>query len=371
MSVRAWVAAATLLAAAGVIGWAVTRVPAAAPVAGPQVRTTTAPVTRGDVAARVQVAGTLGFDKEYTIVNQLPGGVVTAVSAPGTAMVRGADLYTVAGVPAVLLYGRTPAYRDFAAGMTDGADVLQLEQNLVKLGMDPRRRITVDRHFSAATAAAIRRWQASRGLPRAQHTGQLPLGQVVFLPGAVRVGQALTEVGASVGPGAPVLAATATARVVRVALTTDRQTMVHPGDSVRVTVTGLAQPVAGTVREIGTVATAPSQGQSQDQGQDQGQGQGPPTVPMVITVTLPAGAPALDQAPVQVAITGALRHNVLLVPVTALLAGESGGYQLAVVDDAGRRLVTVRPGLFDEAGGTVEVVGHGLTEGTQIEVPVS
>ena len=41
------------------------------------------------------------------------------------------------------------------------------------------------------------------------------------------------------------------------------------------------------------------------------------------------------------------------------------------MDDAGRRLVTVRPGLFDEAAGTVEVTGDGLTEGTQVEVPVS
>jgi len=310
MRIRWWVVAGALLAAAGVVGWAVTRAPSAAPVAGPQVHTTTAPVTRGDV-------------------------------------------------PAVLLYGTTPAYRDLAAGMTDGADVLQLEQNLVKLGLDPRHRITVDRHFSNATATAIRRWQAARGLPVAQRTGRLPLGQVVFLPGAIRVGQALAEVGASVGPGAPVLAATATARVVRVALTADRQTTVHPGDPVRVTVPGLAEPLTGTVREIGTVATPPSEGA------------GPATVPMVVTVTLPAGAPMLDQAPVQVAITGAQRHNVLLVPVTALLAGASGGYQVAVVDDAGRRLVPVRPGLFDEAASTVEVTGDGLTEGTQVEVPVS
>lgn len=362
MRIRLWVAAGALLAAAGVVGWAVTRAPAAAPVAGPQVRTTTAPVTRGDVAARVQVAGTLGFDGAYTVVNQLPGGVVTAVPAPGKVLVRGADLYAVGGVPAVLLYGTTPAYRDLAAGMTDGADVLQLEWNLVALGMDPWHAITVDRHFSDATATAIRRWQKARGLPAAQRTGRLPLGQVAFLPGPVRIGQNLAGAGTSVGPGAPVLAATGTARVVRVALTADRQTTVHAGDPVQVTVPGLTQPVAGTVREIGTVATAPSQGTG---------GSGTATVPMVITVTMPDGAPPLDQAPVQVAITRAQRHNVLLAPVTALLSGASGGYQVAAVDGAGRRLVTVKLGLFDEAAGTVEVTGDGLTEGTQVQVPVT
>jgi hypothetical protein len=243
--------------------------------------------------------------------------------------------------------------------MTDGADVLELEQNLVGLGMDPGRAIRVDRHFSAATATAIRRWQAARGQPSAQRTGRLALGQVVFLPGAIRIGQVLAQAGESVGPGAAVLEATSTARVVRVALGVDRQTTVHPGDAVRVIVPGLAEPVAGTVREISAVATPPSQGT------------GTATVPMVITVTLPVGAPALDQAPVQVSITGAQRHNVLFVPVTALLAGESGGYLVAVVDDSGRRLIAVQPGLFDEAAGTVEVTGDGLAEGVPVEVPVS
>lgn len=340
MRTRSGVVVVALLAAAGVVGWAVTRSPTAAPVAGPQVRTTTAPVTRGDVTAREQLAGVLGYDGTYTVVNQLPAGVITAVPAPGTALVRGAILYAVGGVPAVLLYGTTPAYRGFAAGMTNGADVLELERNLVALGMDPAHRITVDRQFSYATAAAIRRWQAARGLPATQRTGRLPLGQVVFLAGAVRVGQPLAEVGASVGPGAPMLSATKTARVVRVALSTGRQTTVHPGDPVRVTVAGMAQPVSGRVREIGTVATQPTENPA-----------GPATVPVIITVKMPRGAPSLDQAPVQVAISVAQRHDILLVPVTALLAGVSGGYQVAVVDGAGRRLVTVRPGLFDETAG--------------------
>jgi hypothetical protein len=100
------------------------------------------------------------------------------------------------------------------------------------------------------------------------------------------------------------------------------------------------------------------------------EGPGPATVPLTITVSLPAGSPQLDQAPVQVAV-GAQRRNVLLVPVTALLAAPAGGYRIAVVDDAGRRLVTVRPGLFDDAAGTVEVTSAGLTEGALVEVPAS
>ncbi len=362
MRIRVWTACGALLAAAGAVGWAVTRQPEAATVAAPQVRTTTAPVTRGDVTARVQVAGVLGFDGAYTVVGQLPGGVVTAMAPPGTAVIRGADLFAVAGVPAVLLYGTTPAYRDLATGMSDGADVLQLEQNLVALGLDPGRDIAVDRRFTAATAAAIRRWQGARGLPWSQRTGRLPLGQVVFLPGALRIGETLAQVGGSAGPGTPMLSATTTARVVRVPLTAGRQNAVHAGDPVKITIPGLPAPLDGTVREVGTVATASGQGNGAS---------GAATVPMVVTVTMPAGAPALDQAPVQVSIIGTQRRNVLRVPVTALLAGAAGGYQVAVPDGAGRRLLDVTTGLFDELAGLVEVTGDGLTEATRVEVPVS
>jgi hypothetical protein len=268
----------------------------------------------------------------------------------------------VAGAPAVLLYGSTPAYRDFAAGMTDGDDVQELEQNLVALGMDHGRSVTVDRHFTAATATAIRRWQEAKGWPMAQRAGRLALGQVVFLPGAIRVGQALVDAGGMAGPGDPVLAATSTSRVVRVDLTADRQTLVHPGDPVRITVPGLAASVTGTVRTIGTVATLPGEGPGPA---------GPATVPLIITVALPGGTPELDQAPVQVAVTSAQRRGVLLVPVTALLAGPSGGYRIAVVEGTGRRLVTVQPGLFDDTAGTVEITADGLTEGTPVEVPSS
>jgi hypothetical protein len=159
-----------------------------------------------------------------------------------------------------------------------------------------------------------------------------------------------------------VLAATATARVVRVALTADRQSLVHPGDPVRVTVPGVAAPVTGTVRDIGRVATQPDAGAGNT---------GPATVPLIVAVRLPAGTPPLDQAPVQVTVTGAERHDVLMVPVTALLAGPSGGYRVAVLDGTGRRLVTVRPGLYDDGAGTVEVTGDGLAEGSRVEVPAS
>ena len=331
--------------------------------------TTTAPVTRGNVTQRVQVAGTVGYDGAYAVVAQLPPGIVTAVAGPGTAVSRGQVLFAVSGRPAVLLYGPIPAYRALLPGVSDGPDVRQLEENLVALGHAPGTtgpaRFEVDGHFTAATADAVRRWQTASGLPPAQRTGTVPLGQVVFLPGAVRVAHIETPVGASVAPGTEVLRTTSTTQVVTVALTTDRQHLLRVGNQVRVTLPAGSSDtpaVEGTVTRIGRVATAAN-------GSGPAAAGGQATVPVTIAIALPPGASDLDGSPVQVAITTAQRDNVLMVPVTALLAKVGGGYQIRVVSAGGDRLVDVEPGLYDDTAGTVEVNGAGLTEGLTVEVP--
>lgn len=331
--------------------------PAAAPA--PAVSTATAPVVRGDASSRVEIAGTLGFDGTYQVHSQLPPGILTAVAAPDAVVSRGGQLFAVSGTSARLLYGPVPAYRDFATGMTDGPDVRELEQNLAALGYRPG---TVDSHFGVATAAAVRRWQAARGLPAAQRTGRLRLGEVQFLPSALRVEQVIAEPGGSVGPGAPVLSATSTTQVVTAPIDADQRYLVHAGDQVRVSLPTGA-PVPGTIVRVGQVATTP-------QGAGPG-GNGPVTVPVIIALRLPRGAADLDQAPVQVSITVQVHRGVLLVPVTALLAEPGGGYQVRVLTGGVGRLVDVRPGLYDDATGEVEVSGTGLAEGMTVEVPAT
>lgn len=348
------------LAAAGVFAWQRGAASSAGQPPPQSVATTTTPVVRGDVTERIQLSGTLGYDGIYPVIDQMPAGILTAVPGPGAVVVRGADLFAVSGTPVVLLYGGVPAYRDFVLGMSDGADVRELEENLVALGVDPGHAIMVDNHFSAASAAALVRWQAARRLPAAQRTGVLPLGSAVFLPGALRVDQTPVDIGAALGPGTVVLQGTSTVRVVTAPLPTDRQTLVHVGDAVVVSLPAAA-PVTGTVQRIGRVASDPSAAP--------GAG-GPATVPLTVTLQLPTGLGDLDQAPVQVAITAARHTGVLLVPVTALLARPGGGYQVRVLDAAGGRLVPVQPGLYDDATGTVEVTGP-LTEGMRVEVPAS
>ena len=62
-------------------------------------------------------------------------------------------------------------------------------------------------------------------------------------------------------------------------------------------------------------------------------------------------------------------ESALSVPVTALVGKSGGGFAVEVVRDGGRReLVAVKLGLFDTAGGRVEVEGE-LDEGDRVVVP--
>jgi peptidoglycan hydrolase-like protein with peptidoglycan-binding domain len=350
------VAAALVVATALAISFAVTAEPRMASSA-PTVPTASAPVTRGTVTQRTRIPGVYGFDGHYTVVHQAAPGILTRAAELATTVERGGVLYSVDNQVVRLLYGDLPAYRDFVAGMTDGPDVRQLEQNLVDLGLDRSRLITVDNRFTAATGAAIRRWQAAWGLPAGSRTGALPLGHVVFLPVALRVSQVVPAMGTSVGPNVTVLAATSTTRVVTAEVSADRQALVEVGDEVMVSMPSGA-PVPGTILRVGRVATVDDQNGGGPSGQA--------TVAIVIGVTPLPSAPDLDQAPVLVAIATNVRENVLLVPVAALLARPGGGYQVRL---ASGTFVEVRPGLFDDATGKVEVSGA-LNVGDLVEVPV-
>jgi peptidoglycan hydrolase-like protein with peptidoglycan-binding domain len=270
---------------------------------------------------------------------------------------RGGVLFRVDNNPVRLLYGTLPAYRPFVSGMSNGPDVKQLEQNLVALGMDPDHQITVDTHFSTATGAAIRRWQAHTGVPYTQRTSRLDQGQVQFLPGALRAGNVRPAIGAGVAPNQTVLTGSSTEHVVTVALPTDQQRLVKPGNQVQVQVSGV-DPVKGRVLSVGKVATAPARTAGDPQSQ-------PATVTITISATLPKGSPDLDQSPVQVGIITDTHKNVLMVPVTALQARPGGGYQVHLGTG---QYVQVEPGLFDSSAGTVEVTGS-VTEGQTVEVP--
>ena len=230
----------------------------------------------------------------------------------------------------------------------------QLEQNLVALGYDPDRVITVDHHFTWATRAAVRRWQEAHGL---EETGTFAPGDAVWQPGPVRVGQLEAVVGDSARPGSPLLEVTGTERQVLVDLEASRQPYVRAGDPVDLELPG-GRTTSGRVASVGKVATVPSGGTGEDTT---------PTVELVVTLDDPKATGRLDQAPVRAGITTDVREGVLAVPVNALLALAEGGYAVEVERQGRRELVGVETGLF--ADGQVEVEGGGLRAGDLVVVP--
>lgn len=316
-----------------------------------------AAVTRQDLSAQTSVNATLGYAGSYNVINQAQG-TFTALPSAGQVITQGQVLYQVSGSPVVLLRGSTPAYRTLAEGAyasdVTGADVAELNTDLVALGYATAAEIPAGSdEFSWQTRQAVERLQAHLGV---KQTGTLTLGQVVFLPTAVRVTAVSATAGGSAEPGQPALTGTSTTREVTIPLDASQQGQVKAGDKVIITLPN-DQTTPGVVSSVGKVATTT-------------QGSSTPTINVYVTPTNPAVTGTLDQAPVEVSITTASVQDALVVPVDALLALAGGGYAIEVVGTAGaRHLVPVSLGLFDDADGLVQVTGPGLSAGQQTAVP--
>jgi len=311
---------------------------------------TTAPVERRSLQTAADLSGALAYEGSAGVAAAQPG-TVTRLPAPGTVIRRGDVLYELNGrVRPRLLYGGRPLWRPLGPKVSDGADVLQLEQNLAAMGYAPKG-LKVDRHWDAKTTVAVKRWQRAMGQSR---DGTLDGGDLAFLPGDIRVASLAAAVGGTVGPGAPVLAATTAHRVVTLDLSASREDLVKAGQAVTITLPD-DTTVDGRVRSIGRVATA-------------GQNGSPTTVPVTIDFAAGVKLPDLDAAPVTVHVVTNQHDNVLTVPVNSLVALLEGGYAVEVMaPDGTRRYVGVQLGLFQD--GKIEVSGTGISAGDLVVVP--
>ncbi|MFE8962287.1 peptidoglycan-binding protein [Streptomyces iakyrus] len=360
----------------------------------------TVPVTRATLTERTTVDGQLGYGTEIPLPVKSTG-TVTWLPAEGRTVERGGTLLRVDDRPVVLLYGTLPMYRDLGlttgtqqgtrqdagteqdargtgdqgrtddtsgapapsgsptpggagagAGGTEGTlrgmDVLQFESNLAALGYTG---FTVDEKFTDLTARAVKRWQASLGLPR---TGTVGVGDVVYSAGKVRIGHAGARLGSAVTED--VLTYTGTSRKVVVNASAAEDSWAVRGAAVTI---GLPDgtSVKGEVASVGKKATAPEEG-----GGDGGSEA--PTVPVTITIKDQKAVGRLESAPVTVEYVGRERADVLTVPVAALVALAEGGHGLETADG---RFVAVRTGLF--ADGRVEVSGSAVREGMKVRIP--
>jgi multidrug efflux pump subunit AcrA (membrane-fusion protein) len=330
--------------------------------AGREPPVNTATVERGKLSDMVSQYGILTYrarsdGSPYAVINRARG-IYTKLPDAGDEVDCGDVLYRVDDEPVLLLCGSTPAYRSLSEG-DHGPDVTELNANLVDLGYATRAQLDPSSgHFSSETASALEKLQSKLG---EDQTGSLKLGQAVFLPESVRIATVTGELGGSAGPGAQVAHATSDTLEVQLALDPSQQGDVKPGDRAQITLPDNTS-VAGKVERLGRVAQVPA---------GQNNGARTATIPAYISLDDPEEARGLDRAPVQVEITTKGVQNALSVPVTAIVGRSGGGFAVEVVRADGRReLIAVELGLFDTAGGRVQVEGD-LREGDQVVVPSS
>lgn len=371
---------------------------------------TTAEVTRRTLTESSTVDGTLGYGSTLELYDRL-SGTFTWLPAVGSVIGRGGTLWRVNNEPATLMYGPVPAYRTLKEGVSEGPDIVELNQNLIDLGFDPYGAITDDEVFGEATAAAVRRWQKADGLSQ---TGAVELGRVLFTPGARRVtavkvalGQdppgpaaagtkgkptgskeparkkhrakkhrakkdkkepakespATESPGSGAGAGMPVLTTTSTQQLVQLKVKAELQTLARVDQSAPVTLPG-GDVVRGRIIEVGSVASSAAGEGGKEKGGGSGEkGEGESaTIPVTLALAHPVAH--LDEAPVSVELVKSIRRGVLAVPATALTAAAGGGYAIEVLEGARRVQLTVTPGMF--ANGYVQVEGAGVRDGLTV-----
>lgn len=350
---RLWPAVGLVLVTVGVGTWLWARGSPNESRSAPSGPVATATVERGAISATQSWDGTVDRGVPLTI-NSSTGGTVTRLIGQGTTVERGGELYRVDERPVILLYGIVPMYRDLAPGAA-GADVAQLEANLVALG---HARFTADDTYTDSTAATVRGWQTATG---AAPTGSVAHGDVVFIPDSGRADVLRVSVGDLVAPGTPIVDLTGTTEAVSLDVDIADRDRFAIGSTVTVVLPN-GEEVAGTTNASTIVAPAAEARAAMD---DNSQAAEPVTR---VHIGLPNDIDdSLVGAPVEVVVAIDQRADVLLVPVNALLALAEGGYGLEVVrDDGTTHIVPVDTGLF--ADGKVQVEGDGIREGTVVGV---
>lgn len=269
--------------------------------------------------------------------------ILTTVAAAGSEVGRNTVLYSADDEPVVALVGTVPAWRAFETGMEGGSDVRQLEENLTELGYGAG--LTIDDDFTAATAAAVKRWEAAVG--RADPDGVVDAGDVVFLAEPGRVLGLEAAVGDPLEAGTPVLVVGTRQQVVSGTVAVTDSVAWGSGTDVALewsdgTVT------AGTVSSTGTEVTDG----------------------LVALVVALSDADSLRPTGAQVAVStaGARAAGAVSVPVAAVIAGPGGkaAVRQAVAGEKADRVVPVTTGIV--AGGWVEI-RSGLETGDEVRLP--
>ena len=305
----------------------------------------TAVAERTSLTSELVLNGNLSYGAELDLPGG--GGTITWLPKAGDEIAVGQRVFEVNGRPVIAVRGDRPFWRALSEGMTDGADVQQLEQALADLGFGAD--VTVDTEFTWYTAEAVKDWQEALGLER---TGVVELGDVVAIThGSIRISAVNAALGDQAGPAS--LSYTSTALRVVAKLTDAQAREILPATPVNVTLPD------GTELPATIVSIDPGGQPDGEEGE---------TTPATATVEFEdaTAAAGLGLRAVKVALAAESVDDALVIPVTALLATLDGGYAVDVLRDGKTVRVPVELGLIADT--RVQVVGGDLAEGDVVVV---
>jgi peptidoglycan hydrolase-like protein with peptidoglycan-binding domain len=281
--------------------------------------------------------------------SSFPEGTVTAVASEGDILGHGDTLFVVEGDPVTLFVTDVPFYRTLDVGSI-GDDVRVLEESLVAFGFDADGALVANDVFDAVTTDALIAWQESIGAPV---DGVLNIGEIMVTEAPIRVAASHISIGSNVTQGTAIYTPSTSTSVVSVRLAADDQELLVAGDSVNVVMPNEDEEPA-TVTTVGNIAI-----RSQEFGT---------YFEVEITLDRQGAATGLDEAPVDVEVIDKRVVDVLVVPVTALLALGEGGYAVQIdLGNGQTRLIGVEAGMY--ADGSVEVTSVELDAGMKVVVP--
>lgn len=306
----------------------------------------TSEVRTTNLVERVETKAKLNHGKPVSYGTQLTG-TLTSISAPGTKLTPGTEMMRVDDRPVFSMRGEIPAWRAFEPGMSDGRDVMQLEQNLAELGYfsaDP------DEHYGSATASAIAEWNHDNQFG---WSNTIEFGRVVFVPTDMQVSAQ------KAAPGDPasaaVLEATGTAKMVTAEIDPSMRGLLPVGAT-----TDIRLP-DGNVTQGVVSAVDPAV------EHEEGSGQQPKVkVPVRLTLNDASAVESLSDVTVTVVTVRTIAEQVLAVPIRALLAEPGGGYAVEVIRDGTPTRVPVEVGAF--ANSMVEITGGEIRDGDRVVV---
>jgi hypothetical protein len=310
-----------------------------------------------DLVTTLDASGSLQRSSEHTVAyasplpsngsgdpgggSEVPSATLTGLLDVGATASRGTVLYTADQQPVIALIGDLSAWRTLKEGVDEGADVRQLEENLVALayGTD----LDADETFTAATAAAVEAWETDLG--RAAPDGEVSIGDVVFLTAPGDVLGHETAVGDTLDAGSPVLTIGSEQRIV----------------VANVDAADAGSWTADTKVEIEWSDTTTSEGTVIRTGRDVTDGQ----VELAVAVGTGTGERRSGTG-ATVILVDARRDRAIALPVAAVIDDEGSPAVRVAQADGSDHVVPVEIGLV--AHGWVEITA-GLDGGEEIRLP--